>query len=298
MCIICPIHGEFWQLPNVHLMGHGCPKCSASKLSIEKRSNKEEFIKKSIETNGDNNYVYDEVEYVNCYTPVCIICKKHGKFWQRPTDHIHGQGCPKCASIVNGLKHMIPFEKFVEKANEAHNNKYKYIENSYNGMSNYTDIICAKHGLFTQNAKAHVSGQGCPKCNQSKLENEIEILLNQYNIEYLTQFSYDDSNKRFKLDFYLPKYNIGIECQGKQHFMPTFSWNKNNDEQYADFNKIVERDTFKRNKCKELGIKLLYYTNSSLINEMSDINSSIYDGFIYSSKEELINTILSTKLYN
>jgi len=35
--IICPTHGEFSQLPNGHLNGHGCPKCSnnISKYEIE-----------------------------------------------------------------------------------------------------------------------------------------------------------------------------------------------------------------------------------------------------------------------
>jgi very-short-patch-repair endonuclease len=35
VCIICPEHGEFWQIPNSHLMGIGCPLCSASKLENE-----------------------------------------------------------------------------------------------------------------------------------------------------------------------------------------------------------------------------------------------------------------------
>ena len=28
VCIICPIHGEFWQTPNKHLLGQGCYACS------------------------------------------------------------------------------------------------------------------------------------------------------------------------------------------------------------------------------------------------------------------------------
>lgn len=28
VCIICPVHGEFWQTPNGHLRGQGCPKCN------------------------------------------------------------------------------------------------------------------------------------------------------------------------------------------------------------------------------------------------------------------------------
>ena len=32
VCIICPIHGEFKQKPNVHLNGKGCRICKTSKL--------------------------------------------------------------------------------------------------------------------------------------------------------------------------------------------------------------------------------------------------------------------------
>ena len=28
VCILCKLHGEFWQSPNNHLKGCGCPKCS------------------------------------------------------------------------------------------------------------------------------------------------------------------------------------------------------------------------------------------------------------------------------
>jgi hypothetical protein len=31
ICIICSIHGEFWQIANDHLSGYGCPKCNTSK---------------------------------------------------------------------------------------------------------------------------------------------------------------------------------------------------------------------------------------------------------------------------
>lgn len=29
--IVCPKHGEFWQTPNSHIQGSGCPSCSSSK---------------------------------------------------------------------------------------------------------------------------------------------------------------------------------------------------------------------------------------------------------------------------
>ena len=33
ICIICPIHGEFYQIPNNHLNGCGCPNCNSNKKS-------------------------------------------------------------------------------------------------------------------------------------------------------------------------------------------------------------------------------------------------------------------------
>lgn len=38
VCIICPEHGEFWQSPNKHLGGRGCPICSQSHLERDMRN--------------------------------------------------------------------------------------------------------------------------------------------------------------------------------------------------------------------------------------------------------------------
>ena len=33
--MICPKHGEFWQTPDSHLQGSGCPSCSHRKSDAE-----------------------------------------------------------------------------------------------------------------------------------------------------------------------------------------------------------------------------------------------------------------------
>ncbi len=63
----------------------------------------EEFIKRAKAVHGDR-YDYSKVDYVDSKTKVCIICKEHGEFWQRPSHHIEGHGCTKCASEANAAK--------------------------------------------------------------------------------------------------------------------------------------------------------------------------------------------------
>ena len=95
VCVVCPEHGEFWQTPDSHLSGCGCPKCANKNKGEYRRSSKKDFIKKAKEIHGDK-YDYSKVEYVNAKTKVCIICPNHGEFWQTPNNHLRGHGCPKC----------------------------------------------------------------------------------------------------------------------------------------------------------------------------------------------------------
>ena len=98
VCIICPIHGEFWQKPDNHLNGWGCKKCGRKICAKNTRKTTEEFIKRAKDVHGDK-YDYSKVEYINSKTKVCIICnekdkngKEHGEFWQTPDNH-YKYGC-------------------------------------------------------------------------------------------------------------------------------------------------------------------------------------------------------------
>ena len=115
--IICPIHGEFEQIPYVHLKGANgcdCPKCVNCK-----KYTPEEFIKKAKEYFP--MYDYSLVDYKNSYTKVKIICSKHGEWNIRPNDLLNGHGCPKCQEskgeknirewlLKNGFKEGKDFE--------------------------------------------------------------------------------------------------------------------------------------------------------------------------------------------
>ena len=52
---------------------------------MPKKLTKEEFIRRARKTHGDK-YDYSKVVYKNSEEKVCIVCHKHGDFYQRRTN--------------------------------------------------------------------------------------------------------------------------------------------------------------------------------------------------------------------
>ena len=98
--IICTIHGAFPQRPEHHLAGHGCDKCAKEKNGKLSRITQSQFILQAIEIHN-KKYDYSLVDYVKFDRKVTIKCPYHGRFDQRPADHLDGHGCPFCSHISN-----------------------------------------------------------------------------------------------------------------------------------------------------------------------------------------------------
>lgn len=98
VCIICPIHGEFWQQATLHILGHGCPKCAQVKNVNNIRVSRQEFIERAQQVHG-HKYDYSKMEFDTMKKKVHIVCPEHGSFLQTPESHLLGTGCKKCQSI-------------------------------------------------------------------------------------------------------------------------------------------------------------------------------------------------------
>ena len=122
VCIICSKHGEFMQKPNTHLTKHGCPKCA-----VERRSKNQIQIIDDFRRSHGNKYDYSKVAYIDDSTKVCIICPKHGEFWQEPNSHKRGVNCPECYEEKRPLSQ----ESFIKNAIKIHGNKYNYSKVNY-----------------------------------------------------------------------------------------------------------------------------------------------------------------------
>ena len=138
-------------------------------MSIKKTL--DQFINEAQHSHKDENgvpiYSYNHIkEYINNLTKLPVFCpvKDHGIFMSRPTDHIRGAGCPKCAYDKKSLQHRLSLEEFIRKARLVHGDKYDYSKVDYVNVMTRVIIICPKHGEFEQRPNDHLRGAGCTKC--------------------------------------------------------------------------------------------------------------------------------------
>ena len=194
---------------------------------MSKRLTNEEFIERAnIKHKG--KYIYTETEYVDNLTPIKIIYPIHGVFEQTPNSHLQGKGCQKCGHEATNQKNKgikrseetkqklkccnrnhnkrnktdvlgrkkgtlgYTSESFKEKVKNLYGNKFNFDKIEYCGSTKVVEVICPKHGSFPITPAHLLEGRGCPKCNSSKLEEEVRKFLTENGIEYMEQYNTKD----------------------------------------------------------------------------------------------------------
>lgn len=240
--------------------------------------NKNHFLQTAREIHK-NKYDYSLVLFKNSVDKVTIICPLHGKFIQSPIAHtLQKQGCPKCAhnNRVSSRKRKTTTE-FIAEASLIHKYKYDYSTTQYINIKTKVNIICYTHGSFTQEAKAHLRGQGCPVCAnearasfyESKGERIIVEYLQSNNIQFIRQKTFPECKNKMVLryDFFIPSKNTLIEFDGEQHykFFPKFH------RDIADFEVMQKRDKIKDRFAQDNNLTLVRI----LWNEMKQIPAKL-----------------------
>ena len=218
VCIICPIHGEFWQEAKSHLNGRGCKLCGVEKRASEKRKTVDDFIFEAKKIHGDK-YDYSQVEYVNNNTPVCIICPKHGKFYQTPKSHLNGNGCPKCYDERRGQARLRNTDKFIELAKTKYGDKYSYSKVNYINSETKVCITCPKHGDFWITPAHFLNGEKCRQCalEESSISQRKDVNEFIENARKIHGDKYDYSN----VNYVNCKTKVSIICPEHGEFLMT-----------------------------------------------------------------------------
>ena len=261
-------------------MGQGCPLCSHQSYPHTKES----FIEKAESIYG-NKYSYDKVEYKNNKTKVIITCKDHGDFEMRPDNFFNGHECPKCG--IQKRPQCVPWttERFIKESQKIYGDRFSYEKVDYKNSEVKVIITCKKHGDFIITPDNFLRGHNCPHCATSLLEMKVKQILDDHKINYIQQKTFDwlRYNGPLKIDFYLPDFNIAIECQGLQHFRPFDIFGG-----LESFEITKKRDQIKKELCDKNGIRILYY---------SDTKSKL-PKFVIKDKDILIKEIYDRDINN
>jgi hypothetical protein len=237
---------------------------------MEKLDKKSIIVKFRLKHN--KQYDYSKVEYKNTTTKVIITCKEHGDFLQTPKSHLNGCGCPECGKgKMTGRKVGTGFttEEFIEKSISIHGDKYGYSLVNYINNDNKVDIICPIHGVFTQEARGHLSGRGCSKCGRKLVADKLstnttistEVILDRFNKKHNNKYTYPYFSYNRRLDsinIKCPKYGIfnqvvDYHLNGRGCTKCGFSTSKSKGEQEIEYfvKQFVEVESNNRSLLKK-----------------------------------------------
>jgi len=258
VCIICPIHGEFYQESNKHLRGSGCKKCAVNNQTTTVK----EFIEKANRIHGLGRYDYSRIKSLkNNKEKICIICPKHGEFWQTSGAHTLGTGCRRCASEKLSQDRAMPQEEFINRANKFHKNRFDYSKINYINSITKVCIICPIHGEFYQNPHTHLRTRGCPQCKYSLGERAIIDWFNKQGIEFEHFYKFPDlvssNGNPLEFDFRTKYARHLIEFDGEQHYRPVRFNSISEERALKQFKKVQYYDSLKNQYCIKNNIPLL-----------------------------------------
>ena len=233
---------------------HNCTGKKASEISWRKRAKK--YISLAQEVCKEKNYILLTTidEYTDVKMFVDFICPKHGKQTIRLENLICGYGCNKCAYEENGkkLRHSIQYVK--ECIESVNGNKLLNPEDYKDTFTKNLNIQCSCGNIFTVSFKNYID-RGTNKCfscscKESVGEQRIREYLESNNVDFIQEKRFNDCRniKPLPFDFYLPKYNLIIEFDGKHHFEETGRGN---------YEATIEHDGIKNQYCKDNNINLL-----------------------------------------
>lgn len=158
--VICNKHGLFKKRPCELVKGYGCRECKSQK---SKYNNRDLFIEENKRIFGDITD-FHLVKKIDKDTKVNLLCTTHNhNFTLNISARLSGQKCPKC-SMENYRKiRALPIEEYYRKVSVLHNNRYTYI-GDYTVPKEAITFYCKEHGRQRRNAKNHLNGAGCSKC--------------------------------------------------------------------------------------------------------------------------------------
>lgn len=231
----------------------------------------------------ENGYLLltNKEEIKNNTTYIKYICPIHGEHEMMVNNLINGKKCPECAIDNAAEKYKLSVEEVKSRISSLggivlNADEYK------NSNEKNLQILCSECGNpFTTSLSCfeRYGGQVCPDCSGSESvgEKKIRHYLENHKIIFKQYEWFPDCRdiNPLPFDFYLPKYNIIIEFDGRQHFGDTgyFTYS---------FEQTKRHDEIKNNYCKANGFYLIRipYWNIDKIDEILDKELILHEDIV------------------
>ena len=263
----CTLDFNEWKTtPHVLLQGHGCPICADKH---QNRRNNEDFIKELKERHPN---IIPLEKFKNAGSTMRLKCSICGYEWQTSPNVLlnkNGYGCPKCANHGR-----VSEREMIERLKKS-NPTIRYIS-GYKGLMPHANFECLRCGnKWSTPPNSVLHGRGCPVCKLSHGELEVSKILDKLNIKYERQYKFPDCKdvRSLPFDFYIKSYNVCIEYDGVQHFMPIRFGKHETEEQLNEKFKLQQkRDKIKNDYCKNNNINLIRIPYTELKNIETILN--------------------------
>ncbi|EON7637132.1 TPA: hypothetical protein OGU99_000801 [Escherichia coli] len=163
-------------------------------------------------------YDYTQTDLIKIKSNIIIICPFHGEFVQDAYYHRNGGGCPECSGNAK-----LTYDKFIERSNVIHNNKYiyEYCEKISHSTTIKIFCPCENHGMFYQTVNSHLDGKGCKKCANvvigNKRKKSKEKVINKCNFIHNNKYDYS------KLDYEYMNDIVEIGCPNHGYYFQRLS---------------------------------------------------------------------------
>ena len=251
-----PIYANFSKRMDKSI--DSCNECRIYKqwaITKKKRAKEKFDIIRKICAENDYELITQESDFVDAFTPIEYICKKHGIQRQTLDSMIHGHRCYSCSYEERGLncRHSIDYVKSVIE---------KYNGNKLLNPEDYTGVFeknlrikcgeCGNEYITNFDSYVHKNQTRCPHCAKSESVGEFRIrkFLEEHKIYFEQEKTFKDcvDKKYLPFDFYLPNYNLIIEFDGQHHFSNVM---------FDNYDITQKHDEIKNQYCESHNINLL-----------------------------------------
>lgn len=251
-CLICGY--EWVTSAESLLLGHGCWNCYINNVTGKIKKTEQEYREELHTIHPTINLISEYNGSKNSVECECQVC---GNIWTTTAYSLLSlkYGCPECASQQAGITKRMTDDEFKKRLIIV----MPHIQpiSQYVVSDEKMEFCCTLHNkTYWQLPYDTLNGKnGCPICKkQSNGETAVSRFLESNNIQYITQYRFDDCKniKTLPFDFYLPDYNTCIEYDGELHYKAVDYFGGNMALENTKF-----RDEIKTQYCLNNNIQLI-----------------------------------------